>query len=147
MKVILRKNFEQLGQIGDVVDVKDGFARNFLIPRNIAFAAQKGNVRALEEEKKQLAKKKVKELQAAENLAAELEKVSVTIPVKVGEEDKIFGTVTTQMISDSLKEKGHDIDRRRIEIVEPIKSLGIYSVNIKLHPSVTAVVKTWVVRE
>ncbi|HEX2963888.1 MAG: 50S ribosomal protein L9 [Ignavibacteria bacterium] len=147
MKVILRKNFEQLGQIGDVVDVKDGFARNFLIPRNIAFAAQKGNVRALEEEKKQLAKKKVKELQAAENLAAELEKVSVTIPVKVGEEDKIFGTVTTQMISDSLKEKGHDIDRRKIEIVEPIKSLGIYSVNIKLHPSVTAVVKTWVVRE
>ncbi|MGE5438592.1 MAG: 50S ribosomal protein L9, partial [Bacteroidota bacterium] len=126
---------------------KDGFARNFLIPRNIAFAAQKGNVRALEEEKKQLAKKKVKELQAAENLAAELEKVSVTIPVKVGEEDKIFGTVTTQMISDSLKEKGHDIDRRKIEIVEPIKSLGIYSVNIKLHPSVTAVVKTWVVRE
>ncbi|HEX2866611.1 MAG TPA: 50S ribosomal protein L9 [Ignavibacteriales bacterium] len=147
MKVILRKNFEQLGQIGDVVDVKDGFARNFLIPRNIAFAAQKGNVRALEEEKKQLAKKKVKELQAAENLAAELEKVSVTIPVKVGEEDKIFGTVTTQMISDSLKEKGHEIDRRKIEIVEPIKSLGIYSVNIKLHPSVTAVVKTWVVRE
>ncbi|MGE5351329.1 MAG: 50S ribosomal protein L9 [Acidobacteriota bacterium] len=147
MKVILRKNFEQLGQIGDVVDVKDGFARNFLIPRNIAFAAQKGNVRALEEEKKQLAKKKVKELQAAENLAAELEKVSVTIPVKVGEEDKIFGTVTTQMISDSLKEKGHDIDRRKIEIAEPIKSLGIYSVNIKLHPSVTAVVKTWVVRE
>lgn len=147
MKVILRKNFEQLGQIGDVVDVKDGFARNFLIPRNIAFAAQKGNVKALEEEKKQLAKKKVKELQAAENLAAELEKVSVTIPVKVGEEDKIFGTVTTQMISDSLKEKGHDVDRRKIEIVEPIKSLGIYSVNIKLHPSVTAVVKTWVVRE
>ncbi|MGE5432333.1 MAG: 50S ribosomal protein L9 [Syntrophomonadaceae bacterium] len=147
MKVILRKNFEQLGQIGDVVDVKDGFARNFLIPRNIVFAAQKGNVRALEEEKKQLAKKKVKELQAAEHLAAELEKVSVTIPVKVGEEDKIFGTVTTQMISDSLKEKGHEIDRRKIEIAEPIKSLGIYSVNIKLHPSVTAVVKTWVVRE
>ncbi|MCU7494884.1 MAG: 50S ribosomal protein L9 [Ignavibacteria bacterium] len=147
MKVILRKNFEQLGQIGDVVDVKDGFARNFLIPRNIAFAAQKGNVRALEEEKKQLARKKVKELQAAEALAAELEKVSVTIPVKVGEEDKIFGTVTTQMISDSLKEKGYDIDRRKIDIAEPIKSLGIYSVNIKLHPSVTAVVKTWVVRE
>ncbi|MGE5679711.1 MAG: 50S ribosomal protein L9 [Bacillota bacterium] len=147
MKVILRKNFEQLGQIGDIVDVKDGFARNFLIPRNIAFAAQKGNMRALEEEKKQLAKKKVKELQAAEKLAGELEKISVTIPVKVGEEDKIFGTVTTQMIADSIKEKGYDIDKRRIDIVEPIKSLGIYSVNIKLHPTVTAVVKTWVVRE
>lgn len=147
MKVILRKNFDQLGQLGDIVDVKDGFARNFLIPRNIAFAAQKGNMRALEEEKKQLAKKKIKEHQAAEKLASELEKISVTIPVKVGEEDKIFGTVTTQMIADTLKEKGHDIDKRRIEISEPIKSLGIYSVNIKLHPNVTAVVKTWVVRE
>jgi large subunit ribosomal protein L9 len=147
MKVILRKNFEQLGQIGDIVDVRDGFARNFLIPRNIAFAAQKGNIQALEEEKKQLAKKKAKELQAAEKLAAELEKVSVTIPVKVGEEDKIFGTVTNQMIADALKEKGYDIERRKIEIPEQIKSLGIYSVNIKIHPVVTAVVKTWVVRE
>ena len=147
MKVILRKNFEQLGQMGEIVDVKDGFARNFLIPRSIAFAAQKGNMRALVEEKKQFERKKVKELQISEKLAVEIEKVSVTIPVKVGEEDKIFGTVTAQMIADSLKEKGYDIDRRRIEISEPIKSLGIYSVNIKLHPSVTAVVKTWVVRE
>lgn len=147
MKVILRKNFEQLGQIGDIVDVRDGFARNFLIPRNIAYAAQKGNIQALEEEKKQLAKKKAKELQAAEKLAAELEKVSVTIPVKVGEEDKIFGTVTNQMIADALKEKGYDIERRKIEIPEQIKSLGIYSVNVKIHPVVTAVVKTWVVRE
>ena len=147
MKIILRKNFEQLGQIGDVVDVRDGFARNFLIPRDIAYAAQKGNIRALEEEKKQLSKKRAKELQAAEKLAAELEKISVTIPVKVGEEDKIFGTVTAQMISDTLKEKGYDIDKRRIEVSEAIKSLGIYSVNVKLHPSVVAVVKVWVVRE
>ncbi len=147
MKVILRKNFDQLGQIGDIVDVKDGYARNFLIPRNIAFAAQKGNMKALEEEKKQLSKKREKELQAAEKLSAELEKVSVTIPVKVGEEDKIFGTVTTQMIADALKEKGYEIDRRKIDLEEPIKALGIYSVNVKLHPTVTTVVKTWVVRE
>ncbi len=147
MKVILRKNFEQHGQIGDIVDVKNGYARNFLIPRNIAYAAQKGNLKSLEEEKKALEKKKQKELTAAEKLAAELEKVSVTIPVKVGEEDKIFGTVTNQMIADSLKEKGFDIEKRKIDIPEAIKSLGIYSVNIKLHPHVTAVVKTWVVRE
>lgn len=147
MKVILRKNFDQLGQIGDVIEVKDGFARNFLIPRNIAYAAHKGNIRSLEEEKKTFAKKIAKELLAAEKLATEFEKISVTIPVKVGEEDKIFGTVTNQIISDALKEKGYDIDRRKIEISEPIKSLGIYSVNIKLHPSVNAVVKTWVVRE
>jgi len=147
MKVILRKNFEQLGQIGDIVDVKNGYARNFLIPRNIAYAAQKGNLKALEEEKKSLLKKKQKELTAAEKIAAELEKVSVTIPVKVGEEDKIFGTVTSQMIADSLKEKGFDIEKRKIDIPEAIKSLGIYSVNIKIHPNVIAVVKTWVVRE
>ncbi len=147
MKVILRKNFGQLGQIGDVVVVKDGYARNFLIPRQIAYTATAGNLRALEEEKIQMAKKESKELEDAQTLLTELEKLSVTIPVKVGEEDKIFGTVTTQMISDALKEKGYDVDKRKIEITEPIKSLGIYSVNIKLHHEVNAVVKTWVVRE
>ena len=147
MKVILRQNTEGLGQIGEVVDVKDGYARNFLIPRKLAYAALKGNVKALEEEKKTLSKKREQELTAAEALAAELEKVSVTIPVQVGEEDKIFGSVTTQMISDALKEKGHEIDKRKIEIDEPIKALGIYGVSIKLHPSVNAKIKVWVVRE
>ena len=98
MKVILRKNYDQLGKIGDLVEVKNGYARNFLFPRQIAYVATKGNIRALEEEKKQVAKKEVKELEAAKLLAAELENVSITIPVKVGEEDKIFGSVTNQMI-------------------------------------------------
>ena len=147
MKVILRKNFDQLGKVGDTVSVKDGYARNFLIPRQIAYQATKGNIIALEEEKKQIQKKDAKELDAAQTLAVNIEKVSVTIPVTVGEEDKIFGTVTTQMIADSLKEKGFDIDKRKIEITEPIKSLGIYSVTVKVHPSVTATVKTWVVRD
>lgn len=147
MKVILRQNAEGLGQVGDVVDVKDGYARNYLIPRKIAYTALKGNIRALEEEKKTLSKKREQELSAAEALAAELEKVSVTIPVQVGEEDKIFGSVTTQMISDALKEKGHDLDKRKIEIDEPIKALGIYGVSIKLHPTVNAKIKVWVVRE
>lgn len=147
MKVILRRNFEQLGKVGDVVNVKDGYGRNYLIPRQIAYLATKGNILALEEEKKQIHKKEAKELDVAQKLAADLEKVSITIPVKVGEEDKIFGTVTNQMIADSLKEKGFDLDKRKIEITEPIKSLGIYSIVVKLHPSVTATVKTWVVRE
>jgi len=147
MKVILRKNFDQLGKIGDLVEVKNGFARNFLLPRQIAYIATKGNIRALEEEKQQLAKKEVKELESAKQLASELENVSITIPVKVGEEDKIFGSVTSQNIADALKEKKYDIDRRKIDLEEPIKSLGIYSVNIKLHPEVTTIVKTWVVRE
>jgi large subunit ribosomal protein L9 len=147
MKVILRQDYETLGKIGDLVDVKDGFAINFLLPRKIAYSALKGNMAALEEEKKSVAKKSKQELKTAENLASELDKVSVTIPVQVGEEDKIFGTVTTQMIADSLKEKGHEIDKRKIEITEPIKSLGIYEVNIKLHSSVEGKIKVWVVRE
>jgi large subunit ribosomal protein L9 len=147
MKVILRQNYESLGEIGQLVDVKDGYARNFLIPRKIAYAALEGNIRALEEEKKSIEKKKKQEIQAAENLGLELEKVSVTIPVQVGEEDKIFGSVTTQMIADALKEKGYEIDKRKIEIEEPIKSLGIYGIAIKLHQSVTTNIKVWVVRQ
>lgn len=147
MKVILRKNFDQLGKVGEIVNVKDGYARNYLIPRQIAYQATKGNILSLEEEKKQILKKEAKEFDTAKNLATELEKVSVTIPVTVGEEDKIFGTVTNQMIADSLKEKGFDIDRRKIEITEPIKALGIYTVSVKIHPLVSASVKTWVVRE
>ncbi|HSP87440.1 MAG TPA: 50S ribosomal protein L9 [Ignavibacteriaceae bacterium] len=147
MKVILRQDYQTLGKVGDLVDVKDGFAVNFLLPRKIAYTALKGNIAALEEEKKSLVKKSQAELRAAESLSSELEKVSVTIPVQVGEEDKIFGTVTTQMIADSLKEKGHEIDKRKIEIPEPIKSLGIYEVSIKLHSNVEAKIKVWVVRE
>ena len=147
MKVILRQNFEPLGQIGDVIEVKDGYARNYLLPHKIAYTALKGNIRALEEEKQNVAKKTQQELNAAEKLAAELEKVSITIPVQVGEEDKIFGSVTTQMIVDALKEKSYDVDKRKIEIEEAIKTLGIYSVNIKLHKSVSTKIKVWVVRE
>lgn len=147
MKIILRQNYEPLGAIGDVVEVKNGFARNFLLPRKIAYIAIDGNVNALKDEKKTVDKRNRQELSSAEILAAELEKISVTIPVQVGEEDKIFGTVTTQMITDALKEKSYDLDKRKIEIEEPIKSLGIYSVNVKLHPNVNTKIKVWVVRQ
>ena len=147
MKVILRKDFEQLGKIGDLVEVKNGYARNFLLPRQIAYIATKGNIRALEEEKQQYAKKEIKQLQNAKTLAEELAKVSITIPVKVGEEDKIFGSVTSQMIVDALKEKNYDIDKRQVILSEPIKALGIYEVNLKLHNEVSTIIKTWVVRE
>ena len=147
MKVILRKDIETLGNIGDIVDVKEGYARNFLIPRKIAYTALSGNLRALEDEKKSIARKSEKELNAAENVSTKLEKVSVTIPVQVGEEDKIFGSVTTQMIAEALKEKDFDIDKRKIEIEESIKTLGIYNVNIKLHSNINASIKVWVVRE
>ncbi|MBI5471110.1 MAG: 50S ribosomal protein L9 [Ignavibacteriae bacterium] len=147
MKVILRKEHEKLGAIGDVVEVKDGYARNYLFPRNVAYPATKGAVAALEEEKKQTLRRHAKELKGNEKLAAELEKVSITLQMKVGEDEKLFGSVTSQMIADSLKEQGFNIDKRIIDLEEPIKALGIYNVNIKLHQTVTGKVKVWVVRE
>ncbi len=147
MKVILRKEHEKLGKIGDVVEVKDGYARNHLLPHNIAFPASKGAVAALEEEKKQAERRVTKDLKGSEKVAADLEKVSVTIQMKVGEDEKLFGSVTSQMIADVLKDQGFNIDKRIIDLEEPIKALGIYDVSVKLHQSVTGKVKVWVVRE
>ncbi len=147
MKIILRQNFEQLGQIGQVVDVADGYARNYLIPKKIAFAASEGNLRALEEEKKQHVYREKKDLVKAQKLASELEKLSITIPMKVGEDDKLFGSVTSQMIADVLTEKGMNVDKRIIEFDEQVKALGIYTANVKLHAEVTGKLKVWVVKE
>jgi large subunit ribosomal protein L9 len=147
MKVILRQDFEQLGHVGDVVDVKDGYARNYLIPRDIAYQATPNSILQLEEEKKQHSRRQEKEKRASEKLATELEKVSVTIQMNVGEDDKLFGSVTSQMIADSLKEKGIAIEKRQIEMEDAIKALGIYTVDVKLPGSVIGKVKVWVVRE
>ena len=147
MKVILRKAHEKLGEVGAVVDVKDGFARNFLIPQGIAFAASNGSIRALDEEKKQASRRQSKELKASEKVAAELEKLSITLQMKVGEDEKLFGAVTSQMVADALKEKGFAVDKRVIDLEEPIKALGIYNVSVKLQQGVTGTVKVWVVRE
>lgn len=147
MKVILRKEHEKLGAVGTIVEVKDGYARNFLIPKGVAYPANEGNMRALAEEKKQLERRANKELKSSQKLAEELEKVSITLQMKVGEDEKLFGAVTSQMIADSLTEKGFNIDKRIIELEEPIKALGIYTVNVRLHQNVIGKVKVWVVRE
>lgn len=147
MKVILRKDIEKLGKFGQLINVEDGYALNYLIPRGLAYVAIKGNLSAIAEEKRAIEKRNLKELTIAQNLATELEKISVTIPVQVGEDDKIFGTVTTQMIADALAEKGFQIDKRKIEIDETIKTLGIYSASIKLHTNIHAKIKVWVVRD
>jgi len=147
MKIILRQDFEKLGKIGDIVEVKDGYARNYLLPRKIAFKANDGNLRALEEEKKQHITQETRALQHAKKMADELEKVSVTLKVKVGEDEKLFGSVTSQMIAETLVEKGITIDKRSIDLEEPIKALGIYTINVKLHTDVVGKVKVWVVRE
>jgi len=147
MKIILRQDHEKLGKIGDIVEVKNGYARNYLIPRKIAAEVTEGNLRALEEEKKQRAERQKKELHHAQKIAAQLEKTSITLKAKVGEDEKLFGSITSQHISEALAEKGISIDKRIIELEEPIKALGIYTVNVKLHSEVSGKVKVWVVRE
>ena len=147
MKVILRKDADKLGKVGDVITVKDGYARNYLIPRSIAYAATDSNVKALEEEKKQQSRRLEKEKKSSEVLAGSLEKTSVTIKMKVGEDDKLFGSVTSQMIADALKEKGITLDKRQIDMEDTLKSLGIFDVNVKLAGGVAGKVKVWIVRE
>ena len=147
MKIILRQDVEQLGQMGQVIDVKDGYARNFLIPRNIAYPATPSSLKMLDEEKKQQAKRLDKEKKSSETLASQLEKISLTVKMKVGEDDKLFGSVTSQMISDGLKEKGIPLDKRQIELDDSIKALGVYDVNVKLSGGVAGKLKVWVVRE
>ena len=147
MKIILRKDHENLGSAGETVNVKPGFARNFLIPKGIALIASPANEKRYVKEVKQLNWRKELDKKRAEKLAKELENISCTITVQVGEEDKLFGSVTTQNIAEALESLGYNINKRKILLDEPIKSLGIYSVPIKLYPDIEAKVKVWVVKE
>lgn len=147
MKIILRQDYENLGNAGDVVKVKPGFARNYLLPKKIAYPAQPNYLRMIEEEKRQKEQRQRKEKKLAEAVAEKLSAVSVTISVSVGEEDKMFGSVTSQDIADELAKQGYEIDRRKIVLEEPIKALGIHQVPIKLYTGVEANVKVWVVKE
>jgi large subunit ribosomal protein L9 len=148
MKIILRKDFEHLGNAGDIKEVKNGYARNFLIPQGIAYNATPSNIKAFEEVKKQQSRKINLEIDGAKKTAEKLEKVGITIHVKTGEEDKVFGSVTSQMIMENLEQKGFsDIEKRKILMKEPIKTLGEHIVEIKLHTTVIAKLKVNVVKE
>lgn len=147
MKVILRKDVDNLGLMGEVVNVKNGYARNFLVPRDIAYVASPGAIKAIEVEKKQYAKRRLKEKGDAEVLASALSELQISIAMKVGEEGKLYGSVTNQMIADELALKGYAIDKKHISIDEPIKSLGVFSVKIKLFTEVAANLKVWVISE
>jgi len=146
MRVILKSDYKKLGTSGRVVAVKDGYARNFLIPRGIAVPADKSALKTLAEENRVGDLRKNKEKRTAQKIADQLAKVSLTAKVKVGEEDKLFGSVTTQDIADLFKEKGFDFDKRKIELTDPIKELGVYQVNVKLHSDVNVKVKLWVIK-
>jgi len=147
MKVILRKNYESLGEIGNVVDVRDGYARNFLIPQKVAYPYAPGYLKMIENEKRAYEARLNREIHDAETLAQKLNSVDITIEVQAGEEDKLFGSVTSQMIADKLTEKGFEVDRRKIELAEPIKTLGSYKVPVKLHQQVSAEVSVQVMKQ
>lgn len=147
MKVILTQDIAGIGNIGDLVTVKDGFGRNYLIPEGKGIQATSQNIKKLEHQKREIREKLSKTKREAEKLAARIEAVSCTVAKAVGEEDKLFGSVTSMDIEASLKLEGIEIDRKRIILPEPIKALGIYQVPIKLHTEVTAALKLWVVKE
>jgi len=147
MKVILKEDLEKLGQAGSVVDVKDGFARNYLVPRNLAEIATKGNLASIERILKEKETRENKKKKEALALRDKLEGISCTAEALVGEEDKVFGSVTPLEISRMLKDKGFFIDKRNILVEEPIKALGVFSIPVKLHPEVVANLKLWVVKK
>lgn len=147
MKVILKQNVPSLGKAGDLVKVSDGHARNLLIPKGLAVEADDKNIRAFEYEKKNVQQKALKEKALAQELASRLSELTLTLARKVGDQHKIFGSVTSKDIEAALKEKGFDIDRKMIVHDEQIKSLGEFKVKIKLTPGVEAELKLHVVGE
>lgn len=146
MQVILREDVEHLGKIGDMVNVADGYGRNFLLPRRKATLATDKNVRALEHEKRVIAERAKKLLDEATALARRISAVSITIDRQAGEEDKLFGSVTSMDIHEALKKEGVEVDRKKIQLEEPIKKLGEYVVPVKLQQGVVAEVKLFVVK-
>jgi large subunit ribosomal protein L9 len=147
MKIVLRQDYDKLGKLGDVVEVKNGFARNYLIPRNIAFQATPQNLKTFENDRKRAEQKQLHDQREAQQLADKLKDVSLTATVTVGEEDKVFGAITSQNIADLLAAKGFELDRRKIQLDEPLKALGVYEVTIKLHADIETSIKVWVVKE
>ena len=147
MKVILREDIPRLGKVGQTVEVKNGYGRNFLLPRNLAVPATKANLQAISEIEKQHEIREKKRRRGAEKVKDHIEKLSVSVEVLVGEEDKLFGSVTNADITKLLEEQGVSIDKRMIQLEDPIKALGVYTVPIKLHSEVEVEIEVRVERE
>jgi large subunit ribosomal protein L9 len=147
MEIILQEDIDKLGHRGDIVTVKPGYARNFLLPRKLAIEATSGNMKALERIRNSLAKKTATELDAAQKQAALINGVSVHFTRKTGENDQLFGSVTTADIADSLVAQGFKVDKRQVQLREPIRALGEYAITIKVFRDVTAEVKAQVEKE
>jgi large subunit ribosomal protein L9 len=147
MKVILREDIPELGAAGDTVEVKAGYGRNFLIPRNLAIPATRATLKAIDEIQKQKLIRSKKSRHQAEVVKDKIEKISVSASVLVGEEDRVFGSVTAHDIAGLLEDEGVTVDKRSIQLEEPIKSLGVYTVPIKIDKDVTANLKVWVIKK
>jgi len=147
MDVILRQDVENLGRVGELVTVKDGYARNFLLPRGLAYLASEGNRRRIEAEARQREKKAGAQRESARELAGRLEAVSLTFTMKAGEGDRLFGSVTAADVADRLAAEGLPVDKKTVELHEPIKALGVYKVPVRLHHDVRPEVRVWVVKE
>jgi large subunit ribosomal protein L9 len=147
MKIILREDVESLGLAGETVNVKDGFARNYLIPQKLAYPATRSYSRVFAEEKKLKDNRSARATAQAESLAAKLGNLSLEASVKVGEDDKVFGAVTAADIAVLLADKGYEVDKRDILLEEPLKALGIYNVPVKVASEIKAEVKVWVIKE
>ena len=147
MQVILRDKIENLGNAGDVVEVRPGYGRNYLIPKGLAYEATQANVRRHEAERAAQGRRDEETLSEARQRAAAIEGVSLTFHARAGQEGKLFGSITSSDIADKLAEQGVQIDRRTIELDEPIKALGVTSVPVRLHPQVRPEIKVWVIAE
>lgn len=147
MQVILRDRIENLGNAGDVVEVKPGYGRNYLIPKGLAYEATQANVRRLEAERAAQTRRDTETLNEAQQRAKSIEGVSLTFHARAGQEGKLFGSITSADIAEKLAEQGVEIDRRQIELDEPIKALGVTSVPVRLHPQVRPEIKVWVIAE
>src|SRR5712692_9752842 len=147
MEVILREDVQHLGAAGEVVKVKDGYARNYLLPKGLAYPATDANKRKIAYEAARIATQRAAEKGAAETEAARVAAVQLTFPMKVGEEDKLYGSVTASDIQRKLEELGIHVDKRKVDLPEPIRELGDFHIGIKLHPEVRPEVRVTVVKE
>jgi len=147
MEVILRQAVENLGKPGDVVKVTNGYARNFLLPRGIAFEATPGNLKRIAQEKVRLEAAENERRDAAQALAEKLEQVSLTFSARVGEEGKLFGSVTGADIAHQLEAQGFHIEKRQIDLHEPLRTLGVFRVPVRLHAEVKPEIKVWVIKQ
>jgi len=146
MKVILTQPHLKLGEAGDIIVVKDGYARNYLIPRNLAIAANKGNIKQVEVIKRRRMTIEQKRKDKLQIVSEKLSRVSVDLVVEVDDEDRLFGHVTNTQISEALKKQGFDVDRKQVIIDEPIESLGVYNIKIQLHTEIETKIRVWVLK-